>query len=56
MTLKFYKRHTTQNKLYQIVVFTKSNLAALPTKPQVPFIPVAILVIAVILFIKGGRK
>ncbi len=54
MTLKFYKQHTTQNKLYQIVVYTKRNLAALPVKPQVPFIPVAVIIMAVIVLVKGG--
>ena len=54
MTLKFYKQHTTQNKLYQIVVYTKRNLAALPAKPQEPFIPVAVIIMAIIVLIKGG--
>ncbi|MCH7965065.1 MAG: hypothetical protein IH852_14130 [Bacteroidetes bacterium] len=54
MTLKFYKQHTTQNKLYQIVVYTKRNPAAFPAQPQEPFIPIAVIIMAVIVLIKGG--
>jgi uncharacterized membrane protein YphA (DoxX/SURF4 family) len=36
------------------VHITISNPAAFPAQPQEPFIPIAVIIMAVIVFIKGG--